>query len=123
MANRTQEAIFTSFAIVKKICDIMFMNEEHEYIDSYYIDDVQNEWSNTECANSKSVYYLSKSIESLSQANVLVTISYPDMYRGCSTEIHIFQDYELGEIIKLPIQYICPDLVQKEDTTMKLELK
>ena len=107
MKNRTKENIEKSLEKMRVIARIALENEEIEFINT-----VVEEKPPYTTAN-EAVWYLGKSIELLSQADVLVCVDAPYWLRahGCENEKRIFQDYmgtnqKDSRYIELPISLI-----------------
>lgn len=89
MKGRTKERIEDSLEKMKAIAKIALDNEEIEFINTLVEEQPPYETSN------EAIWYLGKSIELLSQADVLVCVDTPYWLHayGCENEKRIFQDY------------------------------
>lgn len=78
MKGRTEEAIKASIAKMKAIAEV-FEGEKLELIDSYIAD-------NPPANGNQSIWYLGKSLELLSQADVFIGVDNGYEYTGCMIE-------------------------------------
>lgn len=102
MKDRKKEDIEKSFEKVKKTAKVL-LGEDIEFINTVV------EEKPPYNSKDEAVWYLGKSIELLSQADVLIVPGNYSEYKGCSIEVEVAFRYEI-EIIKLHSRYICPDL-------------
>ena len=94
MKGRTQEEIKKSIEKMHKIAEII-TGEELELIDSVVAD-------RPPVGGKESVWYLSKSIEFLSQADLVIGINYGSEWNGCSIEKEIAERYDIPFISLRP---------------------
>lgn len=87
MKGRTQADIKKSIEKMKKIAEFV-MDEELELIDSVVAD-------RPPVGGKESVWYLSKSIEFLSQADVVIGIDNAYEWNGCAIEKEIAERYDI----------------------------
>lgn len=101
MKGRTEENIRKSITKMHKIAEAI-MGEELELIDSYVEDNPPKDSKN-------SVWYLSKSIEWLAQADVFITIRDKYEWNGCYIESEVAQRYLEIPVIYIEEQYVMDD--------------
>lgn len=114
MKNRTEEAIKASIAKMKALAEA-FEGEELELIDSYVE-------GNPPENGSQSIWYLGKSLELLSKADVFIGINNDWRYTGCMIERDTAQYYGIKSY-HIDLYYIAPDreLVESCDYKRKAE--
>lgn len=101
MRGRTEEAIKSSIAKMKAIAEV-FEGEELELIDSYIADNPPKD-------GSQSIWYLGKSLELLSQADIFIGVDNGYEYDGCMVERDVARAYGVRSYY-VDIYYIAPDL-------------
>lgn len=94
MKGRTQEEIKKSIEKMHKIAEII-TGEELELIDSVVAD-------RPPVGGKESVWYLSKSIEFLSQADLVIGISDCYEWNGCAVEREVAERYDIPFILVRP---------------------
>lgn len=97
MKGRTEDEIRTSIEKMHEIAEV-FMNEKLELIDSYVKDNPPED-------GQTSIWYLSKSIEKLSSADVFVGITEVYDWNGCFIESQIAQRYGIKSF-SVPGEYV-----------------
>lgn len=118
MKNRTKENIEKSLEKMKAITKIALENEEIEFINTLVEEQPPYKTEN------EAVWYLGKSIQLLSQADILVCVDAPYWMRanGCENEKKIFRDYMCNQnelkYIELPI-YLVMDEEEYEELYSK----
>ena len=102
MKGRTKENIEKSLEKMRAITKVALENEEIEFINTLVEEKPPYE------TNNQAVWYLGKSIELLSQADILVCVDTPYWMRahGCENEKRIFQDYMNTNRKDLSARYI-----------------
>lgn len=85
MKGRTEEAIRASIAKMKKIAEA-YEGEELELIDSYVED-------KPPVSGKQAIWYLGKSLEKLSEADVFVSIDDYYPWNGCQIEVTTARNY------------------------------
>lgn len=102
MKGRTKENIEKSLEKMMAIAKIALENEEIEFINTIVEDRPPYE------TNSQAVWYLGKSLELLSQADVLVCVDTPYWLHayGCESEKRIFQEYINTSHKDLSVKYV-----------------
>lgn len=88
MRGRTEEEIRESFAKMKRIAEA-YEGEELELIDTWISEDPP------EGAKTNAVWYLGKSLEMLSTADVYIGVSTYGYFPGCCVEEEVAQLYKI----------------------------
>ena len=112
MKNRTEENIRKSIAKMKAIAEA-YEGEELELIESYIEDKPPK-------SNHQAVWYLGKSLEKLSQADVFIGIydCYGDHYVGCEIEKRVARGYNIKSY-EIDINIIAHDVWEKRQEENK----
>lgn len=97
MKGRTEEEIKESIQKMKKIAET-YEGEELELIDSYIEDNPPKD-------NNQKIWYLSKSLEKLSQADVFIGICENWDWNGCYVETQTALRYGIKKY-EVPAEYI-----------------
>ena len=97
MKGRTEEEIRASIAKLKKLAEV-YEGEELELIDSYVED-------KPPVNNHQSIWYLAKSLEKLSTADVFIGIDEDWYWNGCAIESETARRYGIK------IYKVCPTYV------------
>lgn len=110
MKGRTEDEIKASIQKMKKIAEV-YEGEELELIDSYVEDNPPKD-------NNQAIWYLSKSLEKLSQADVFIGIINAWHWNGCAVECEVAKRYDLNMITVDPHYVIAnyDELTQKMGT-------
>ena len=104
MKNRTEENIRKSIEKMHKIAEIVF-EEKLEVIPSYVEDGPPED-------NNQAIWYLSKSIEKLAEADYFIGIRWQEFFKGCNIEREIAYAYGIRSYeVELTI---FPDAVEIE---------
>ena len=104
MKNRTEENIRKSIEKMHKIAEIVF-EEKLEVIPSYMEDNPPKD-------NNQAIWYLSKSIEKLAEADYFIGVRWTEFFKGCNSERQIAYDYGIRSYeVELTI---FPDAVEIE---------
>lgn len=109
MKGRTEDEIKASIQKMKKIAEA-YEGEELELIDSYVED-------NPPKNNNQAIWYLGKSLEKLSQADVFIGITNTWRWNECAVEDEVARRYDLNMITVDPHYVIAnyDELTQKMD--------
>lgn len=108
MKGRTEENIFKSIDKMHKIAEIVF-GEELEVIPSYVEDNPPKDCND-------GIWYLSKSIEKLAEADYFIGINWSDCFKGCNIEKQIALYYGIKTY---EIDYkIFPDIAEIENKNL-----
>lgn len=111
MKGRTKEAIKNSIECMHKIAEIAF-GEELELIDSYIED-------NLPTTRNQSIWYLSRSIELLAQADYFISVDlsgYFGCYPGCCVENRVASEYDIKRLILNSYEYsFFNDIIQTSE--------
>ena len=109
MKGRAEDEIKASIQKMKKIAEV-YVGEELELIDSYVEDNPPKD-------NNQAIWYLSKSLEKLSQADVFIGIIIAWRWNGCEVEYEVAKRYDLNMITVDPHYVIAnyDELTQKMD--------
>ena len=107
MKGRTEDEIKASIQKMKKIAEV-YEGEELELIDSYVEDNPPKD-------NNQAIWYLGKSLEKLSQADVFIGIINAWRWNGCAVEWEVAKWYDLNMITVDPHYVIAnyDELIQK----------
>ena len=110
MKGRTEDEIKASIQKMKKIAEV-YEGEELELIDSYVEDNPPKD-------NNQAIWYLGKSLEKLSQADVFIGIINAWRWNGCAVECEVAKRYDLNMITVDPHYVIAnyDELTQKMGT-------
>ena len=111
MKGRTEDEIKASIQKMKKIAEV-YEGEELELIDSYVEDNPPKD-------NNQAIWYLGKSLEKLSQADVFIGLANAWRWNGFAVECDIANRYDLKMIIVDPHYVITnyDELIQKMGIT------
>ena len=109
MKGRAEDEIKASIQKMKKIAEV-YVGEELELIDSYVEDNPPKD-------NNQAIWYLSKSLEKLSQADVFIGIINAWRWNECEVEYEVAKRYDLNMITVDPHYVIAnyDELTQKMD--------
>lgn len=105
MKGRTEEEIKASIQKMKKIAEV-YEGEELELIDSYVED-------NPPKNNNQAIWYLGKSLEKLSEADIFIGIENDYDWSGCYTERQVAYRYSIksyhvpGDLIISNYREVC----------------
>lgn len=112
MKDRTKENIEKSIKKMKIIA-VTYLEEEVEFVNT--IVEEKPPYNNS----NEAIWYLGKSIEILSQCDVLVTLNNCYNFKGCRIEKDIAIYYGLN-IIELNFNLICPDVIKQYECKKKI---
>lgn len=106
MNGRTKENIEKSIEKMKAVITA-YLGEEVEFIDTIVLDMPPYD------AYKEAVWYLGKSIELMSQADIFVYLNNTYEYGGCAIECDVAQHYGI-QCIMLERNLIAPDILEIE---------
>lgn len=106
MKGRSKEDIEKSIIVMKNITMAMCPDEDLGFINTEVTE--VPPYDNT----NEAVWYLGKSIELMSQCDLIVIPDAIYEFKGCMTERDVAYSYGI-RVIELPIKYVCPDVVEK----------
>lgn len=101
MRGRTEEEIRESFAKMKRIAEA-YEGEELELIDTWIAEEPPEDVEN------QGVWYLGKSLEMLSTADVFIGVETHERFMGCEVENHVAYKYGI------PTYFVEPENVFKD---------
>lgn len=104
MKGRTEENIRKSIEKMHKIAEVVF-EEELEVIPSYIEDKPPKD-------SQEAIWYLSKSVEKLAEADYFIGIRWQEYFKGCNIEKQIAYDYGIRSYEVDIIMF--PDAVEVE---------
>ena len=104
MKGRTKENIEKSIEKMKTIASTL-LDEEVEFINTIVEEKPPYNTSK------EAIWYLGKSIEILSQCDVLVCLNDIYDFSGCIIEEKVALEYNM-QVIELQLEYICPDILE-----------
>lgn len=106
MRGRTEEAIRRSFERMHAIAENIF-DEKLELIDTYFeCNPPTNDYN-------RSMWFIGKSIEKLSEADYFIGVEYPgDRYKGCEAENYIAGLYKIPSVY-VDLYKMFPDAVNE----------
>lgn len=110
MKGRTEDEIKASIQKMKKIAEV-YEEEELELIDSYIEDNPPED-------NNQAIWYLGKSLEKLSQADVFIGIINAWRWNGCAVECEVAKRYDLNMITVDP-HYV---IANYDELTKKMDI-
>lgn len=100
MKGRTEENIQKSFKQMKDIAEAMF-GEELEVIDTFISEEPSDGTKNP------AVWYLGKSIELLSKADLFIGVCYCSPFSGCNAEFEIARSYGIRNTVVSMFEIDC----------------
>ena len=104
MKGRTEENIKKSMEKMHKMAEIIF-DQELEVIPTYI------EENPPEGTVNPGVWYLSKSIEMMAEADFFIGVGYCDYFKGCEIEYNVARSYGIRSVI-VEMCDLMPDAMQ-----------
>lgn len=107
MKGRTKEQIEQSINKIKEITQAFCKGEDIEFINTIVQDRPPYETDESHTA----IWYLGKSLELLSECDLLVTLDCHYEFNGCDVECQVARRYGI-EVLSLPTEFVAKDLIE-----------